>query len=297
MCEWVVQWVRFVQRVIERVNNHRLSLVAAGMAFYAILSIFPALTAIISMYGLVADPNDVSRQVAMLPANIPPALTRMIASQIQNISQGSGVVLSFGLVFSILFAVYSASKSTRALVMALNIAYDETDDRGLIMGYLNILALTLGGVFLVIGLLTLIGLSAYLHVAGLGYWPALIINGIRWVVMLALMTSALGMVYAFAPSRRRPHWHWLTPGAVIATLLWLGVSLAFSFYIGHFNNFNRIYGSAAAIMVLLMWFALSAFVVLIGAEINAEIEATATRRPEVTTPIAAVGSLRQDLSA
>lgn len=297
MREWACQWIRLVSRVMVRVNDHRLSLAAAGMAFYAILSIFPALTAIISIYGLVADPNDVSHQVAMLPANIPPALTRMIASQIQDISQGSGVALSFGLVFSILFAVYSASKSTRALVMALNIAYDETDDRSLVLVYLNTLALTLGGVFLVIGLLTLIGLSAYLHIAGLGYWPAHIISAIRWFVMLGLMAGALGMVYAFAPSRRPPHWHWLTPGAAIATLLWLVVSLAFSFYIGHFNNFNKIYGSAAAIMVLMMWFALSAFVVLIGAEVNAEIEATAMRRPGIKTPLAAVGSLNQDSSA
>lgn len=283
------EWIRFIGRVLKRLAQHRLSLVAAGMAFYAIFSIFPALTAIISVYGLVADPAAVSHQIALLPASVPPALSHMVEQQVRDISQGSGAALSLGLVASVGLAIYSASKSTRALVAALNIAYDESDDRGFARLYLHTLGLTFAGVLLMIGLLALIGLSGYLRIAAIGYWPTLIIGWLRWFVILGLMTGALGMVYGYAPYRQRPRWPWLTVGALLATVLWLLVSLVLSFYIANFGNYNKIYGSAAAIMVLLMWFAASAFVILVGAEINAEIEETADRTPEIQTPLAAMG--------
>lgn len=278
------EWLRFMGRVAARVSNHRLSLASAGMAFYAILSIFPALTAIFSIYGLVADPASVGHQFAMLPADMPSALSSMVENKVRQISQGSGAALTLGLVVSIILAVYSASKSTRALVAALNIAYDLSDDRGFVRLYLHTFALTFGAVVLVIVLLALIGLSGYIQAAGMGYWPALIISWLRWLGILVLMMVALGVVYAFAPYRRCPRLRWLVPGATLATVVWLLASLGFSFYIAHFGTYNKIYGSVAAIMILLIWLSLSAFVFLIGAELNAEFESTAEDTPGATSP-------------
>ncbi|WP_111747448.1 YihY/virulence factor BrkB family protein [Salinisphaera orenii] len=282
---------RFIARVVARVREHRLSLVAAGMAFYAMLSIFPALTVIISVYGLVADPATVSHQITMLPANLPPALTDIVAKQVRDISQGSGVALSLGLVVSVAFATYSSSKSTRALVAAMNIAYNVSDNRGFIRFYLHTIALTFAGVLLVIGLLALIGLSGLLKIAHIGYWPALLISFVRWFLMLVLMTTALGAVYAFAPYRRPPRWRWLTPGAALATVFWLLASLGFSFYISQFGNYNKIYGSTSALMVLMIWLALSAFIVLIGAEVNAEFESSSENSPQATNPLNTISAL------
>lgn len=279
------EWIRLISRVAERIKNHRLSLVSAGMAFYAILSIFPALTALLSIYGLIADPASVAHQVNMLPAKLPPALTHMIQQQIGGISQGPSAALTLGLVVSIVLAVYSASKSTRALVSALNLAYGLSDNRGFIRLYLHTYALTFGAVWLVIVLLALIGLSGYIQAIDIGYWAELVISWLRWLVIVVLMMIALGVVYAFALYQRRPYLRWLIPGAVLATVTWLLISLAFSFYIANFGTYNKVYGSAAAIMILLIWFNLSAFAVLIGAELNAELEATAKDTPGATSPL------------
>lgn len=270
-------WRDVLLRVKTEIGRDTLSLVAAGVAFYAFLSIFPAITALISIYGLVADPTQVATQVGSLQGTVPPSALQMLQKQMTAVASPSGSALGIGLVVSLLLAIYSSSKGVGALITALNVAYDEEEERGFIKLKAITLGFTLGAIILVVVMLFVIGLPSYLGQLGLPAWLDIIIRVARWVIMLGIMVVALALLYAFAPSRESPAMRWISPGAICATILWLVASIAFSFYIGHFSNYNKTYGSAAAIVILMTWFWLSIFFVLIGAEINAELEGQ-TRR-------------------
>jgi membrane protein len=180
--------------------------------------------------------------------------------------------LGISLIVSILLALYSASKGAGALIKALNIAYDEDEKRGFIKLTGLTLLMTLASVLFVIVMFVVIGLPTYLAHIGLPGWLDAVIRVIRWLIVLVLVMVAFALIYALAPSRNQPKIRWASPGAIIATVVWLIASIAFSFYISHFSSYNKTYGSTAAIVILMLWFWISALVVLIGAEINAEME-------------------------
>lgn len=270
-------WRDVLFRVKSEIGSDTLSLVAAGVAFYAFLSIFPAITALISIYGLVADPTQVANQVGSLQGTVPPSALQMIQKQMSAVASPSGSALGIGLAISLALALYSSSKGVGALITALNVAYDEDEERGFIKLKATTLAFTVGAVLFVIVMLFVISLPAYLGQLGLPVWLVVVIRIARWVVMLGFMVVALAVIYAFAPSRERPAIRWASAGAIFATVIWIIASVAFSFYIGHFSSYNKSYGSAAAIVILMTWFWISIFLILIGAEINAELEGQ-TRR-------------------
>lgn len=265
-------WRDVFWRVKDEIGTDTLSLVAAGVAFYAFLSIFPAITALISIYGLVADPTQIADQVGSLKGTVPPSALQMLQKQMSAVASPSGSALGIGLAVSVGLALYSASKGVGALITALNIAYDEDEERGFIKLKATTLLFTLGAVLFVLLTLFIISMPAYLGQLGLPTWLIVVIRIARWAIMLGFMVVALAFIYAFAPSRERPKMRWTSAGAIIATILWIIASVAFSFYIGNFSSYNKTYGSAAAIVILMTWFWLSTFLVLIGAEINAEME-------------------------
>ena len=270
-------WRDALWRVKTAVSTDALSLIAAGVAFYAFLSLFPTITAILSIYGLVAEPSQVGQQIGQLQGTMPSSAVQLIQSRISALTQSDNSTLGISLVVSVLIALYSASKGTGALITALNVAYDEEESRGFFKLKGFTLLLTFAGIVVMILLLAAISLPTYLGTLGLPTWLNVIIRVIRWVLTLGLMMGMLALIYAWAPSRRRPKLRWATSGAIVAALLWLIVSIAFSFYLGHFGSYNKTYGSAAAIVITLTWFWLSAFFVLIGAEINAELEGQTKR--------------------
>ncbi|MEX2576137.1 MAG: YihY/virulence factor BrkB family protein, partial [Halofilum sp. (in: g-proteobacteria)] len=264
-------WTDVFTRVIRQQGEDNLSIVAAGVAFYALLALLPALTAAISVYALVADPAQVQQQVQGLAQLMPDQAQRLVSNELGRIASSSGGAIGVGLIGGLLVAFWSASKGTKSLLTALNIAYNEHEDRG----FLRFNAIGLGlTVVLVLGAVLAIGLVVALPIAltalGLGGWAGMAVSLARWVILGVGVIAALAVLYRFGPSRQPAEWSWVTPGSIAATVLWLVASILFSIYVANFGNYNATYGTLGAVILLLLWFQISAYIVLLGAEINSE---------------------------
>ncbi|MBW7849679.1 MAG: YihY/virulence factor BrkB family protein [Rhodospirillales bacterium] len=270
---WDIFW-----RVKRETGRDNLSIVAAGVAFHAIFALFPALAAIVSLYGLVADPAEVERQLGLLEGVVPADVHRLIGDQLNALATTSGTALSLSLAFSVLLALWSATRGTNAIIAAANIVFEEEEKRGFFKLTAVSLALTLGGVlFAVTALIFVAVLPAVVGLLDLGGLGRLIISLVRWPILGLLVIVGLGLVYRYAPSRETAKWRWVSWGAVTATLLWLIASILFSLYVANFGSYNETYGSMGAVIVLLAWLYVSAYVVLIGAELDAEMERQTAR--------------------
>ncbi len=277
-------WKAVGKRVKDETKRDNLSIVAAGVAFYAMLALVPTLTAIVSIYGLVADPAQVQNQVDSISGAMPQAVRDILMSQLSQIASASGTALSLSLVGSILFALWSASKGTKALISGLNIAYDERETRGFFKLNAVALLLTLGAVvFVVLAVALLAAAPSVLGALGLGSTGAWIIGVARWPLLVFGLMVALSIAYRYGPDRDAPKWAWATWGSALAAGLWLLASLGFSLYVTNLGSFSETYGSLGAVIVLLMWLLITAWVVLLGAELNAEMEHQ-TQRDTTTGP-------------
>lgn len=266
-------WRDIALRIKDQLDRDNVSVVAAGVAFYTLLAIVPALAAVVSIYGLVADPADVQAQLESVSHLLPQEAQGIISEQVQRIAASSGGALGLGAVAGLLLTLWSASKGMKTLITALNIVYDEQEQRGFIKLNLIALGLTLGAVvFLVVALGLIVALPAVLDSLGLGETLRSLVAWLRWPPLLLGVIVALALIYRYGPSRDPARWRWVNWGAVAATVLWLAGSVAFSIYVRNFGSYNETYGSLGAVVILLMWFYLTAYVVLLGAEINAEME-------------------------
>jgi membrane protein len=235
--------------------------------------VFPGLVALVAIYGLFADPAQVEGHVQSLSAMLPPQAAEIVTGQLHDLASTDRTALGLGAIAGILVALWSASSAVRTLVEALNVAYDEEEQRGMIRFYGTALLLTLGGVvgaLLAIGLV--VGLPAALKLLGTNWLVEAVVSLVRWPVVGALAMVAFAVAYRFGPSRAPPRWRWVSSGAMIAVALWLVGSALFSLYVTRFGSYNETYGAAGAVVILLMWFLLSSYAILIGAEINAEME-------------------------
>ena len=266
-------WKDILWRLKDQIRKDRLSIVAAGVAFYSLLAIFPALIALVAIYGLAFEPTEVEEQVAALGGVLPEQAAGILMNQLHELTSTSGAALGVGAIGGLLLALWSASTGMRALMAALNVAYKEDEKRGFFHLYGTALLLTLGAL---VGTLTAMGLLPALPVAlqFLGLEDAMkrYVGIAAWPILVLTMMIGLAIVYRYGPSRREPKWRWVSWGAVVATVLWITGSLLFSAYVSKFGRYNEIYGSIGAIIILLMWFLLSAYAVLIGAELNSEME-------------------------
>ena len=266
-------WLDILFRVKDQISEDNLSHIAAGVAFYWLLAMFPAMGALISTYGLAADPAQLETQIIDLGAMLPDYVRDLLAEQLRGVVTANPKALSFGVLFGFLFTLWSATKGVNALMVALNIAYDEDEKRGFFRRTLTALVLTLGVVvFAALTLSLVVALPAALAWLPLGRFAELTALVLRWPLLGCAMVVALSALYHFAPSRRRPRWRWVTWGAAGVTAIWLAASMGFSFYVSNFGDYNKTYGSVGAVIFLLMWFWISAYLVLIGAELNAEME-------------------------
>jgi membrane protein len=266
-------WRDIALRVKNETSKDNVDMVAAGVAFYALMAIFPALIALISLYGWFADPAQIQQQITSLSGVLPQNAQDLLSSQMQNISRNAQSALGIGAIAGFLFTLWSASKGMKALFTALNIAYDEEEKRGFIT--LNALAivLTLGAlVFGIVALALIAILPALLGQLGLEAISRIAVSLVRWPLLAVVVMFALAVLYRYGPSRDRPRWNWVSWGAVVATVLWLVASILFSVYVSNFGSYNKTYGSLGAVVVLLMWLYLSAYIVLMGAEFNSEME-------------------------
>jgi membrane protein len=265
-------WKDIVWRTWREVGADRLPSVAASVTFYGLLAIFPALGAFVSLYGLVANVDDVREQLQQLGHVLPSQVVQLLADQMTRLTQGHEAKLSVALGISVLVSVWSANAGMSALFDGLNIAYGETEKRNFFKRRLITLSFTLGLVFLVTASAwILIGIPNWARTIGLGALePGLIM--LRWVAMLALIVGAFAVVFRYGPSRQRARWRWVRWGAATAAIGWLGGSLVFSWYVNTLAHYDATYGPLGAIIVFMVWLWYSTMAILVGAELNAEIE-------------------------
>jgi membrane protein len=278
-------WWHILGRVLRRFQQENLGLVAAGVGFYSLLGLFPAIAALVTTYGLVFDPAQIQAQFDALHGLMPEAAHRLIATQLTSAAEGSERALGVGLVSAILLSFWGATRGTRALIIALNIVYDEHEKRGFFA--LNLLAfgLTLF-LILVLGAAIVVTLAVpvVLNLVSLGSLPEALTNWLRWPLLALVGLLALAILYRYGPARRTARWHWLPVGSVVAGVLWIGASVLFSTYVQYFGSYNATYGSIGAVIVLLLWLYLTAVAVIIGAGINAEAERQTARDSTIGRP-------------
>lgn len=277
-------WLDILFRIKQQVTDDNTALIAAGVAFYGLLALFPAIVSLISIWALMFDTQQITQQIAAISRVLPPDAAELIRQQAEQAGKGAGTGVSLAAIGGILLTLYSSSKGMKGLMEGLNIIYGEQEKRSLIKRTLITFALTLGAI--VVTLVTLgaiIVIPAIVAVLGLDDVIGTLINLARWPLLLVVAMLALAILYRYAPDRERPRWHWISVGSIVAVLLWIAGSIGFSLYVRSFGNYNQTYGSLGAFVILLMWFWLSTFIVLMGAQLNSEMEHQ-TKRDTTTGP-------------
>lgn len=265
-------WKDIVLRLYQEFSNDRILLVAAGVTFYAILALFPAVAALVSIYGAVADPSTINTHLNELRGILPDGAIDIVGGQVQRLTATGDTTLGLTAIFSILLSLWSANGGMKAIFDALNIAYEEEEKRSFVMLNLQSLAFTAGALlFVVLALTGIVVVPAALQVLGLDQ-KAWYIALLRFPALLLLVIATLAVLYRYGPSRRKPKWRWVTWGSAVAGILWLVASGLFSWYVANFGSYNETYGSLGAAIGFMTWIWLSTTVVLLGAELNAEME-------------------------
>ena len=266
-------WWQVVRRALKESSADNVSILAGGVAYFAFLAVFPAIIAALNLYGLVADPATVAAQVRDLASALPQEAQPIVADQLQSVASTSRGALGLGFVISLLAALWSASSGIMNLIKAVNLAYDEEESRGFLRLRGIALLLTLGGIVFVLLTLALIaGVPVVLQALPLGLLGRLIAEAVRWVLLLAVIVVGLAVIYRVAPDRDAPRFAWVSTGSLVAALLWIAGSILFSLYVNNFGSYNKTYGALAGAVILMLWLYLTSYIVLLGAEINAESE-------------------------
>jgi membrane protein len=271
-------WWTILTNFWTRLDRDHVSIMAAGTAFYALLSIFPGMSALISIYGLVADPATIETQLNSFSGVLPQEALKLLSDQLHALVAAPRDKLGLGLLVSLLIALWSATSGTGSLMQALTVAYEERENRGILSFYGRAIALTIGvGVFALLSLFLIAGIPAVFGSLPLSELSRDRISLIRWPLLAILAVVALGVLYRYGPARRSPCWNCLSIGTIAAAVFWLAGSAGFSFYVARFSSYDKTYGSLGAVVILLMWFYVTAYIILAGAELNAEIEKTRAR--------------------
>jgi membrane protein len=266
-------WKDIVVRSWREVSENNIFLVSGGVTYAVLLALFPALAALVSIYGLLLDPAQVERQVAALSDILPPESTQMIGDELHTLVSAPHGSLSIGAAVALLLALWSASRGMSGLITAFNIAYQQKETRGFFKLNLIAIGLTVGMLIGGTVIIALVGvLPAAIQFVGLGAVTKWLVLVLEWPLLIVVVMVGLAVLYRYAPNRLTPQWRWVSPGAIAATVLWLLGSLAFTVYVSHFNSYDKTYGSLGGVVVMLTWLYLSAFVTLFGAVINAQSE-------------------------
>jgi len=260
-------------RLWTQISNDHVTLVAAGVAFYSLLALFPLLTALVSIYGLIADAGNIEEHLSKLQGLLPHDVIEIMRQQLIQLSQAEAPRLSLLFIAALLFSLWSANKGVTSMFEAMNIAYGEREKRNIFVLTAMTLLFTFGFIlFIVITLTAIVALPPILALIGLDAVTHSLLSLARWPVLLVFVITANALIYRFGPSREKARWVWLSWGSVAAALAWMVMSVGFSFYAANFANFNETYGSMGAVIAVMTWTWLSAVIVIAGAELNAELE-------------------------
>jgi membrane protein len=273
---WQIPWAGWkdiLWRTYQQINEDRVLAVAAGVVFYGLLAVFPAITAVVSLYGLFAKASTINEHLSLVAGFLPGGAVEIVQEQVNRLVSKGDAKLGIGFIFGLAVALWSANAGMKAIMDALNVVYDEKEKRGFIKLNFVSLAFTLAAlvaVLLAIGAVVVV--PVVLNYVGLGSIGSTLVNVLRWPLLLALIIVGLAVLYRYGPSRREPRWQWLTVGSVVAAIAWLISSVLLSWYLSNFANYDATYGSLGAAIGLMMWLWISSIVILVGAELNAEIE-------------------------
>ena len=282
-------WWEILKRVYGAMGTNHLSLLSAGVAYYAFLSIAPLLAAVVLTYGLIGDPSLVQRHMAAIITVVPQDAAPLINEQLLGVVSAAKGTTGLGLLLALGLAVYGATRASSAAMEALNIVYATKEARGIVSRYRVSIGITFSAVLVVVsGVITatVIALVQKL-LTDWGSGVLFAIKAVTWVSAGLLASTIFALIYRFGPNRRKAQWQWLTIGSVTATLFWLLVTLGVSFYVSRFGNYNETYGSLGAVVVLQLWLFVSAYVVLLGAQINAEAERQTSADTQIGEPAVA----------
>ena len=265
------RWVEIGRRAFSSIVEHRLLATSGGVAFFALMAIFPALATIVSLYSLFADPHAIPQRLAVLAGVVPTDVIDLLRQEIQHLVETSVRTLSAAFVIGLLVSMWSANAGVSALFDALNVVHGAREERSLIRFYATTFAVTLGSV--VYGLAVVIGvLPIVLRWLGLSESAETLADILRWPVVLLIVMVGLSIVYRVGPSRTEARWRLVTWGSGLAAIVLVGASMTFAWYVEEFDSYERIYGSLGAAVGFMTWIWLSVVVVLLGAELDAAIE-------------------------
>ena len=290
-------WADILWRVFWAISENRILTTSGGVAFFALLAIFPAIAAIVSLYGLFTDPNTISNQLSVLAGILPFGILQVVTDQITLLAKQGTQTLGTAFVVSVILAIVSANSGVAALFDALNVVYDEREKRSFAMFYLITLLFTVAGMTLVMmAMIAVIVLPVSLKIIGLEAMTGRLFSILRWPFLLGTVWGSLAVVYRYGPSRRDAKWRWVSWGSVVAGLLWIAVSMLFSWYVATFDSYNRVYGALGAGIGFMVWLWISAVIVLLGAQLNGESEHQTSRdttegRPK---PLGSRGAMMAD---
>lgn len=274
-------WKKIALRVKDEIGENNVSIVSAGVAFYAFLAVFPAIGALVSIYGLAMDPQSIQQQLENISSVMPDQALEIVESQLESIVSTSGTALGWSMALGILLSLWSANKGTKSLFTGVDIAYNTREERGFLKQNALTLLFTFAAILLVI--ISMAVIVVFPAIVGYLQLPSSIENLIgygRWFILAAIVIFFLAAIYKYAPAKETSRFKWVLPGALLATILWLIASWGFSFYVKNFGSYGEVYGSISAVVVLLLWLFLTSFIILIGAELNSEIEKYASHPRE-----------------
>jgi membrane protein len=290
-------WKDILWRTYQQIDEDRLLATAAGVVFFGLLAVFPAITALVSSYGLFADASTIGANLQTMAMMLPQGSFQIVQDQIARVLAKGETALGATFLFGLGLAIWSANAGVKAVIEALNVVYGEREKRGFFRLNLLSLAFTTGAIIaLMLMVSAVVALPLTLDHLGLAQESKTIVSLVRWPVMFAMLLAALAILYRFGPSRRAARWEWLSVGTLAAALLWVGGSSLLSWYLSNFGNYDATYGSLGAAIGLMMWMWMSAIIVLCGAELNSEIEHQTARDSTVgqPKPLGARGALMAD---
>lgn len=278
--------LEILRAVAKEISTDRAMLVAAGCTFYLLLAIFPSMASLVSLYGLVLNPETVVDHIAFLGGLLPTEGMDIIRTQLESLAAADRGSLSFGFIFGLLVTLWSANSGVKTLFEAMNVAYSRTEQRSFIKLTLVTLGFTLGALVLAILLIVAVGvLPIVLRTVGLGRATDTLIELGRWPALFAVIVAGIAVLYRFGPTGSRPPWKRVIPGSILATTVWIVASIVFSWYLANFANYNATYGSLGAVIGFLMWTWISLFIIIAGAEFNAVMERRRKRQGPKPAPV------------
>ncbi|MEM8822957.1 MAG: YihY/virulence factor BrkB family protein [Pseudomonadota bacterium] len=267
-------WLDIGYRTVQAIGQKNLSLMAAGAAFYGLMSLFPGLAAVVAISGMLISPDLLVTASDRLAGLLPEAARTIIMDQLRELTATDEAALNLAAIFAVLVALFLASRAVQNVIIGLNVVYDEDEERGFFKILGTNVVMTLGIIFgMILSVIVVAGLPAFAAWATLPAWLDTLLDVLRWPLLFLIGAGGISILYRHGPCRRAARWRWIRPGAILACLLWVLGSAGFSFYVQSFGNYNETFGTLGGVVILLTWLWLSAFIVLLGALVDAETEA------------------------